>query len=694
MQLQWKKVPAEAVWNQNADYRLRQSELERGTLAQDLWWSALVQPGGMTLAGFQDMLQSAFGGDAVIPADDLVEGEDESDPDFFIKIYARPYVLNALNAAGNPYGVRDLSLGITVTDDAVATAQDPEDPEPGANAITVVEEGTVTVAVIDDGIAFANDVFRKGLTETRLNAMFIQDANGPKGIGTGRKLKTKEINQLLVKHTRAGLLDEDAFYTDAGSIDYASAYFSTTMFRRSHGTHVMSLAAGYDMCEGQEKRPIIAVQLPSQVSEDTTGSNLAPSLRSAIRYILRRARRIRVGGPDGPVAPLVVNFSYGNFAGPHDGTGIIARIIDSELVSTPQMQVRALLPAANSNLGRVHAVVGFDAVPQADAVTLDLVVQPDDMTRNFVQMWMPWSATSPAPDFVTVKVTPPFGPQSMEVTATPGSRQVLCNSAGDVVAELSYAFDPMPTDRGFIELAVNPTTSNDPAIHTAPAGRWKICVEKGTLCSDEVVEVRIKRDETLPGYRNGARQAYFDNPCYVRFTKEGAPLAVDPAGSDCPVRRAGTLSGFACGTVPIVVGGLTQSNGQLAVYSSAGPISKARGAETANRAGPDATARSDDSLVMYGVLGAGARSGSMVRMNGTSVATPLVARMVAQGLACGEAADRAWVQAHAGADDSTYPPIVPAEPFVTRTGGGRLRIPDPFSTKKEADPIGETSPVG
>ena len=50
-------------------------------------------------------------------------------------------------------------------------------------------------------------------------------------------------------------------------------------------------------------------------------------------------------------------------------------------------------------------------------------------------------------------------------------------------------------------------------------------------------------------------------------------LAVDPPGSDCPIHRAGTLSGFATGATPIVIAGFTESNGHISGYSAAGPIS-------------------------------------------------------------------------------------------------------------------------
>ncbi|MEP3785498.1 S8 family serine peptidase [Ascidiaceihabitans sp.] len=678
MQLQWKDVSAPDVLDYSTDYRLRQAAMQQGAPAQDQWWSALVQLDNMSLVGFADVLQSSFDGDAVIPVEDLIEGEDESDPDFFVKIFAKPNALKALNATGNSLGVRDINLGHEVSDDAAATASKPDLVEGAANNITVVEDGTVTVGIIDDGIGFAHNLFRKGLTETRLAAMYIMDADNGPNTAVGRKLFTKQINALMVKNTFSGILDEEAFYTAAGSINYASPYFSTTMYRRSHGSHVMSLAAGYPMEDAREDRPIVAAQLPSAVSEDTTGTSLAPSLRSALRFIKRRAKRIRVGSTNGPIAPLVVNFSYGNFNGPSDGTSTIARIIDHEMQSTPEEQRRMVMPAGNSNLARVHAAINFAQAPAGHDITLDLNVMPDDFTGTFVEAWMPYSASTPPPNFVAVRVTPPFGSTSLLVHAQAGSSQVLQNAAGEQIAELAYALEPAPTARGVITLSINPTFTNEDSVHVAPSGRWTMAFQNNCLPDDETVQVRIQRDETLPGYKTGARQAYFNNACYVRFNKIGAPLPVDPEGSDCPIQRAGTLNGFACGDEPIMIGGLTQSNGQLAVYSSAGPSSKARGAAVPTRMGPDASARSDDSLVVYGVLGAGTRSGSMVHQNGTSVAAPLAARMVIDALAEGEDADRAWVAAQGERDDSSYPPLQPAQPFATRTGGGRLRLANPF----------------
>jgi hypothetical protein len=230
-------------------------------------------------------------------------------------------------------------------------------------------------------------------------------------------------------------------------------------------------------------------------------------------------------------------------------------------------------------------------------------------------------------------------------------------------------------------LSLHPTASLDPGVALAPSGVWAITLKRGTIAPEQAIEVWVRRDETLPGYPLGGRQAYFANACYRRFDAFGAPLAVDPPGTTCPVRRAGTISGFATGPSPVVVAGLIQSSGVLPDYSSAGPLTPPRGEPVAFRQGPDAAARSDDSAVLRGVIGAGSASGSVVRMNGTSVAAPLVARLMADALKDGQSADRDWVQGRAMHDDPSYPAPTPGP---TRGGAGRLRARSPFAPPGDA----------
>jgi hypothetical protein len=66
----------------------------------------------------------------------------------------------------------------------------------------------------------------------------------------------------------------------------------------------------------------------------------------------------------------------------------------------------------------------------------------------------------------------------------------------------------------------------------------------------------------------------------------------------------------------------------------------------------------------------------MVRMNGTSVAAPQVARLAVGALAEGAAGDRTWLWETAEA--TPYTPIGGDKPGPSRTGGGQVNVPIPF----------------
>ena len=109
--------------------------------------------------------------------------------------------------------------------------------------------------------------------------------------------------------------------------------------------------------------------------------------------------------------------------------------------------------------------------------------------------------------------------------------------------------------------------------------------------------------------------------------------------------RASTINAIATGASPIVMGGFERKEMKAAKYSSAGPVSPALGVLPAISDGVTAMTVSEDSLVHTGVLGAGSRSGSVLAMDGTSVAAPQIARWVAGQLAAGNPGNRAAVQA-------------------------------------------------
>ncbi|MEX2630893.1 MAG: S8 family serine peptidase [Tistlia sp.] len=528
------------------------------------------------------------------------------------------------------------------------------------------------VAVIDDGIAFAHELFRR-CDGSRVEFAWIQDGT-PANRHRGRELDRAEIESLLQRHSHGGRLDEAAFYRDAGLIDFSDGLHKSAAFRRSHGTHVAALAAGHAPGTHDEDYPLILVQLPATVVEDSSGDWIGPDLAIAIEYILQRARQIDKARQAGGMLPLVINFSFGNFAGSHDGTDMLERLLDQVSQAGPR-PVRVVLPAGNGHLSRCHAVLAFDRPGQSR--TLSWHVLPDDRTASYVEIWLPHRGPNP-PDLVQVEVTSPCGRATALVEATPGPPVVVARD-GATIGQLHYRFFPAPTERGRIMIALLPT-AHETARPLAPSGVWRITVTNKALRPEEQIHLRIQRDDSLAGYPLRGRQSYFEDPAYRRFDGIGRPLETEPEDPPCPVKRTGTLNAFATGRETVVVGGYVRGSGAPAPESGAGPVTPTRDARTPHRAGPEALAASDDSPVQRGTLAAGSWGGSMVALNGTSVAAPQVARWLADELAAGRSGDRAAVRDKAQADEQNRPEPGPPE---TRGGGGRLTLPrQPFRPRR------------
>ena len=129
---------------------------------------------------------------------------------------------------------------------------------------------------------------------------------------------------------------------------------------------------------------------------------------------------------------------------------------------------------------------------------------------------------------------------------------------------------------------------------------------------------------------------------------------------------------IATGREPVVMGGVLRKELRPAQYSAGGPVTKPA-TEPLTRYGPDALAVSDDSVVHWGVLAAGSRSGSVFPINGTSIATPRIARWLAGEHAIGNPGGRGKV-ADLAAKYENGPPKLPDRPSVERGGAGRILL--------------------
>lgn len=523
----------------------------------------------------------------------------------------------------------------------------------------------VVTAIIDDGFAFAHERFRRQDGSTRIEFFWDQDERWG---DAGRELDKAGIDALMANASYAGMVDEDEVYRAAGHSDYAHVGHKAVNLRIAHGTHVMDLAYGFQPPQAPAGRPIICVQLPAQTTADTSGRRLDPYVLHALRYILERAEQL--GG--GTTPRVVVNLSYGVIA-PNEQTELIVAGID-QLIRDRPVPLAVVLASGNSHLARCHARFSLPNI--GDNQPLEWRVPPDDFTDSFLELWLPGAvAGAPYPFQVRVQVTTPTGDVSPWVNRgdPPWNWPV-----GEVLCQVVYHDAVATWNRDRIAIQLAPTSTDDAAHPVAPSGVWRVVVENLGPAVD--IAAWIQRDDTPYGYPRRGRQSHFEDPAYVRFDPvSGREIEVDNAASY--IKRDGSINRLATGSETIVMGGFRRSDRRVAKYSAGGSnvpppgVLPPVGVLPPHRNGPDAVAVTEDSPACHGVLAAGSRSGSVVAMNGTSVAAPQMARWIANRMAAGLPCDRAAVAALAGAQPPVNP--APGHPPLTaeRIGAGGVEFP-------------------
>jgi hypothetical protein len=542
----------------------------------------------------------------------------------------------------------------------------------------------VVIGVIDDGIAFAQARFRNRANQTRVAFAWRQTV--PTG---GVFLDKNRIDALFARCTHGGMLDEDEVYQRSDWIDFRRATHWSAAARAAHGTHVMDLAGGYAPAEDRNDRPIVCVQLPTEVTADTGHATHSKYPLEAMHYILRCADRLaREAGVD--YLPVVINFSYGAIAGPHDGTSVFESQVDQIVARRKArfgpLALEVVLPAGNSHLSRCHAELSF--AEKDEVQCLNWRVQPDDRAQSILEIWTPCRTGPAGGSRVEVTVTSPTG-EGHSLGEVPGPPAQWKAASGAVYAQLQYGI-PTAGGRGMFLMALQPTADLNPANVIAPAGIWKVHLRNICLSPAEVVQAWIERGDTPFGYPLRGRQSYFDEACCIRHDHAGRETeAADPDDSPCSVKRQSLINSIATGRRPVVMGGLLRKEMKVPKYSAGGPILPRCGSDEVDPYRPDAVTVSDDSHVHRGVLAAGSRSGSVVAISGTSVAAPQIARWIADRLAQRNPAlpgDRAAVQREATDQEAAAQrPKIPPLPAL-RYGAGRIEIPYPPIAQSILDP--------
>lgn len=497
----------------------------------------------------------------------------------------------------------------------------PQMPAPAA-----IPPQSVAVGIIDSAIAFANERFRTrdgapsgGVDRSRIRQLWIQSVEHTDSTsGTvvlGQRLDAIAIDGALQASAQpAGVINEDALYAATGAVSFAQEFQQATARHGGHGTHVADLACGYDVSDMQgSRRPVLAVQLPEPAKLKTSSVTTASYALQGLRQILRWADTI---SPDGPL-PLVVNFSYGYFAGPKDG---YHPFVDEmhRLVASRQAPSALVLPAGNTYLARVTAEMSLG--PNA-ADSLDWILLPDGGTPSFLEIWLD-NVVNPGDVSLQISI-PGSGPQSVPM---PANRQAkLLAIDGKTIGGVYFDSRPYGQNRSRIFVAVNPTKSFQAGYAVAPSGAYGVTIENKRQAAISARLV-IQRQDTPAGAEPKGRQSYFAHPnAYARDPATANYDALGTPSSPCPITHSGTLTEISTTLDAVIVGAVFAEKDGIkslpTLYTSAGPVPA--------RPGPDFAAVGDEDRALPGVIAAGTRSGSFAIFQGTSIAAPQLTRYLA-----------------------------------------------------------------
>lgn len=573
-------------------------------------------------------------------------------------------------------------------------------------------DSTVIVGIIDTDIALGHRSTRlPGSGNTRILASWQQSAVPPGEYNTkgkarmkknnlpfGRELLADEIDDLLEEHSiggRAnGWLDEEAFNRAAGLVDFRNIYGHRGLARRAaHGTHVLDRAAGYDPSaigydpskddHRAEEVRIIVVNLPPREVVGLSGSFLEVYIAMGI------ARIIEVAKGFDPNAPVIVNLSFGKQAGPRDGSGLIARLIETinkgrELENGDHQPGRntsgrhryidkgtvyLTIPAGNDNLERGNAVAKLHKLGDPkNRMILPWRILPEDQSSNYVEIW---SDKFDADDIIDQKIPLKISiklPNGLSWGASLDKswQDLHENLRGDDSEDVDNVFRKKIEDiaRVYCKLVKvkiapegarqeyrihyficsAPTLVQHPHSATAPAGLWNIELENMTG-KELSVFANVQTDQSvMPDGVTGLR-SYFDDVRYRRFDETtGRRTDTYPyPGNEEPIReregsaRHGTLNALSINKdYSILTAGYRATDGAPAHYSGTGRSPSLKDDESPFPDAPTLALVTDDGPAHPGVLSAGSRDGSAVAMQGTSTAAPQITREIAERIAGGE----------------------------------------------------------
>lgn len=482
----------------------------------------------------------------------------------------------------------------------------------------------VLLAVIDHGCPFAHREFKIDSNKSRLVALWDQNevspmapelCTTPLGFGYGRQLDSAAMTDILNQATVNGDVDEALCYQLAGQ---------PLQTRATHGSHVLGLlAARHDTVHTDTvypvsdsvaaKSPIAFVQLPRVFLETPSPKMMERCVYDGLRYLLTCAQRSQI-------KRVVAVVDYGTHLGPHDGSGWLERAIDAMIDHARvdlQIRLDIFFPAGNAFKQKTHA--RWEKLSQGVSA-IHWVVPPSGDTPSFFELWLETPTNSVA---FTLR-----NPSSDEVFACEmGSGAVSrTNTYAPTHGSLPTAVMTLRNLGAQTQLLVQISpTSTVPHRASAPAGRWWM-----ELATDAEVCTAIDLYASAGGVNIGFAQR-------VASTRL---VPVSGQASAYQITGLGNLISTGCGNKTWLIGGhQAWAPYQLAPYACSGPVRGGKRSKaypqnpptktpTPGVCGAGLTAVTEQGFSRPGVRHIGTRSGSYIRLIGTSMAAPQAARAV------------------------------------------------------------------
>ena len=266
----------------------------------------------------------------------------------------------------------------------------------------------VLLAVLDSGITWDLGVFRKADGRTRIRYLWDQTIQGdaPEGFSIGTEYTEEEINQAL----EMSVLER---YQRIPSRDVTG-----------HGTAVAGIAAGRS-ADGQymgaaPEAELLVVKLgqPGNNGGTEEGFPRTTEILRGVTYALRKAQTLNM--------PLVINLSFGNSYGSHDGSSLLERFLDnaSEIG-------RTVICVGSGNEG---AARGHFAGNITRENSVELAVGNYESSLN-IQLWKNYS------DTFRIRLQSPGGEQAELTTNIQGGKYVIRLEQTRI---LVYLGEPLP----------------------------------------------------------------------------------------------------------------------------------------------------------------------------------------------------------------------------------------------------------